>query len=367
MGAAKELLRQERERFISVYNLVNLLVWKENLQLEEAAKIIVKILRENKDDNIPLLVEDVVGIEYADPIQAQRIINLLRAMAISNSFKADSVRKLYSGGRYNTHSDEYNTHGFDKAIIFDKFLKKGIDLSSIDAIPDATLDTAPDTIPAWANMLKAVNVFTGYEAACILSGIDPYDPHFHADKIRAGLLAISHNDLGLINIPSAEGDIDNEQNRSYKHSDLRAFAKKAGYKWIIPEINLSADNVLQSSDNSELLQQLSTLESENQRLESENQKLKRQLDLLEATDIEPEDRTDFVDAGFMAMRHAIKQLESGVRGKAKPLVLEYLKENYPHIADKPREAIALVFNFDKTTAPVTELGAIAKYLKKNNS
>ncbi len=265
----------------------------------------------------------------------------------------------HSDSLYDNHSDNY-THGFDKAIIFDKLLKKGIDLSSIDAIPDTTLDTAPDTIPEWANMLKAVNVFTGYEAACILSGVEPHGSNFHADEIRAALLAISHNDLGLTNIPSAEGDIDNEQNRSYKHSDLRAFAKKAGYKWIIPEINLSADNVLQSSDNSELLQQLSTLESE-------NQKLKQQLDLLEATDIEPEDRTDFVDAGFMAMRHAIKQLESGVRGKAKPLMLEYLKENYPHIADKPREAIALVFNFDKTTAPVTELGAIAKYLKKNNS
>ncbi len=89
MGAAKELLRQERERFISVYDLVNLLARKENLQLKEAAKIILKILMEDTDDNIPLLVDGVTGIEYAEPIQAHRIINLLRTVAISNSFEVD--------------------------------------------------------------------------------------------------------------------------------------------------------------------------------------------------------------------------------------------------------------------------------------
>ena len=184
--------------------------------------------------------------------------------------------------RSNPHPD-YFCYGFRRAEIQQFLTAKGI---AVDLYPKggATESEPPQaTIPDWAEGCKALKEFSHTQAADVLIGYDPFvvesnyanfDPDPDLLRMLATLeQAAEHGELQVLRQSQDEHGI---KRYTFRHDDLRQWAKAHGYSWCIPQ-SPAYQAINTPSTDTELLGKYQDAEREKARLQQENDQLKEQL------------------------------------------------------------------------------------------
>lgn len=176
------------------------------------------------------------------------------------------------------HSD-YSLFGFSRTEI-----KKFLEIHGISAslnLPQ--IDPLRSKFPAWAEELKAKEIFTAWQAASILIGVNPYSPdaeNLQYDE-RFNLAKDLLDEAVTVGKLKAELRNGNYGGNTFAHADLRAWAASVRREWCIPSLDyLDSFEAVSSApgSNDVVLERLQQSERENAGLQADKTRLTESLE-----------------------------------------------------------------------------------------
>lgn len=176
------------------------------------------------------------------------------------------------------HSD-YHLYGFSKAEI-EQFL--GLHGIPVPLLP-LQMNKTNTKFPAWAEELKAKEIFTAWQAASILIGVNPYSPdaeNLQYDE-RFNLAKDLLDEAVTVGKLKAELRNGNYGGNTFAHADLRAWAASVRREWCIPSLDyLDSFEAVSSApgSNDVVLERLQQSERENAGLQADKTRLTESLE-----------------------------------------------------------------------------------------
>lgn len=209
------------------------------------------------------------------------------------------------------HSDYYE-YGFSRNEIEKFLLSYDIHLT----IESPTLHVQDKKYPDWAEELKAKEIFTVWQAACILIGVNPYSPDNeylqHDERFNVAKDLI--DEAATLNKLKYELRNGKYGGNSFLHGDLRIWAASIQREWCIPPLesieSLSLLDIKPQTDDV-VLERLQQSESENAGLQADKVKLRENLEKAQETIIlQKQQLTDATNRLTASIReHAIFKTE----------------------------------------------------------